>query len=84
MNNVIMRAVTVTSSYRPLVAGQMIATAVVSCPPANAAPVFFKGDDRSDVPWVPGEWHQFKGVDLGGILVKGTDGDTVTVVGGSW
>jgi len=85
MNNVIMRVVTITSDYQPLVSESLVAgTVVISCPPANAGSVFFKGDDGSDVPWIAGEWHEFKGVDLSSILVKGTDGDTVTIVGGTW
>jgi hypothetical protein len=46
--------------------------------------VFFQGDDGSDVPWVPGEYHAVYRVDLSRILVKGTPGDQVTVIGGTW
>ena len=86
MNNVIMRLITLDGGgYKPLVSEPLVAgTVVVSCPPANAGPVYFKGDDGSDVPWTPSEWHEFKGVDLNGILVKGAAGDTVTLVGGTW
>jgi len=84
MNNVIMRKVNVTATYQPLVAAPLMGTFTVSCPPANAAVVYFKGDDGSDVPWVPGEWHTFERIDLAAIRVKGNDGDTVTIVGGSW
>jgi hypothetical protein len=85
MNNVIMRVVTIGADYQPLVSESLVAgTVVISCPPANAGPVFFKGDDGSDVPWVSGEWHQFRGIDLHEIQVKGTVGDTVTLVGGTF
>jgi hypothetical protein len=84
MNNVIMRKIVVTSSYAPLVAEQLVGTFTISCPPSNSGPVYFLGDDGSDVPWIKGEWHTFKHVDLASIQVKGNDGDVVTVVGGTW
>ena len=86
MNNVIMRVITLDGGdYKPLVPESLIAgTVVISCPPANAGPVFFKGDDGSDVPWIAGEWHTLVGINLADIQVKGTVGDSVTLVGGSW
>ena len=84
MNNPIMRRFEVTSAYRPLSDRRMVASATISCPPDNAQSVLFLGDDGSDVPWVPGEWHDFWNVDLNEIMVKGTPGDIVTVVGGTW
>jgi len=84
MNNVLMRMVEVTEEYAPLVAERTVVTVTISCPPANAGPVYFKGDDDSDVPWIPGEWHTLVGVNLADIQVKGTAGDTVTLVGGTW
>jgi len=85
MNNVIMRIVTVTGNYQPLVAASLVAgTVTISCPPGNAGPVFFKGDDGSDVPWQAGEWFEFRGVDLKDFQIKGTPGDVVTLVGGTF
>lgn len=84
MNNPILRIVSVTQDYQPLSAETLIASATISCPPANIGEVFFKGDDGSHVPWQAGEWHSFQSVDLSEILIKGTLGDTVTVVGGTW
>jgi len=84
MNNVIMRKVTVGAAYAPLVADSLIASVTISCPPSNAGDVVFKGDDGSDVPWIASEWHTFQNIDLAAIEVKGTPGDVVTVVGGSW
>jgi hypothetical protein len=84
MNNILMRKVTVTAGYQPLVAERTVVSCTISCPPSNAGSVNFKGDDGSDVPWVPGEWHDFRGVNLAEIEVKGTPGDAVTVVGGTW
>ena len=36
------------------------------------------------VPWVAGEWHDFWSVNLNEIVIKGTPGDVVTVIGGTW
>jgi hypothetical protein len=84
MNNVIMRTKTVAGEYQPLVAEQLVGSVTISTPPGNEGNVTFKGDDGSDVAWVPGEWHEFRSVDLSAIEVKGTPGDTVTVIGGTW
>lgn len=84
MNNVVMRKIVVTAQYQPLAAQELVVTVEVSTPPTNVGPVFFKGDDGSDVPWVPGEYHELKRVNLAGLQVKGTAGDLVTLVGGTW
>jgi hypothetical protein len=84
MNNVLMRKITITADYQPLTAERTVVTVTISCPPGNSANVLFKGDDGSDVPWIPGEWHTLVEVNLADIQVKGTVGDTVTLVGGTW
>ena len=84
MNSILMRKVDVTAAYVALAAERTVVTVTISCPPANAAIVYFKGDDGSDVPWIAGEWHTLVGVNLADIQVKGTVGDTVTLVGGDW
>jgi hypothetical protein len=84
MNNVLMRKVVVTEEYQPLAAEAAVVTVEISTPPTNAGEVCFQGDDGSDVPWVPGEFHEFKRVNLAEIKVKGTLGDVVTIVGGTW
>lgn len=84
MNNVIMRKIAVTPVYTPLVVSKLIGSVTISTPPTNSGQVQFRGDDGLDVPWVPGEWHEFVAVNLADIKVKGTPGDVVTVVGGTW
>ena len=84
MNNTIMRKIDVTAVYHPLVAEQLVATVTISCPPTNADVITFKGDDGSDVPFQPGEFHTLQRVDLSAIEIKGTVGDIVTLVGGTW
>jgi len=84
MNNIVMRKVTVGAAYAPLVSESVVASVTMSCPPSNAGEVIFKGDDGGEVPWVAGEWHEFQRIDLATVRVKGTPGDVVTVVGGTW
>ena len=84
MHNFIMRKITVNGAYQAISTTKLIATVTISCPPGNTGTVYFKGDNGLDVPWIPGEWHEFKNVDLSGIQVKGNTNDVVTVVGGTW
>lgn len=84
MNRVMMRSVTVGTAYGPLVAQRLIGSVTIRARATNTADVFFLGDDGSDVPWAPGTAHEFQSVDLGQIQVKGTAGDVVTIVGGTW
>jgi hypothetical protein len=84
MNNVVMRRIVLSEEYRPLVERSLVATVDVSAPPGNAGPVFFLGDDGTDVPWIAGEWHLLVRVDLSTIKVRGVLGDLLTVVGGTW
>lgn len=84
MNNLIMRKIDVTGAYQPLSSTPLVGSFTISAVPTNAAEVLFLGDDGSDVPWLAGEWHAVNRVDLAEVQVKGTVGDIVTVVGGSW
>jgi hypothetical protein len=84
MNNLVQRRIPLTTDWQPLSAEPLIATVDISCPPMNAGLVYFQGDDGSEVPWIPGEWHQFFSVDLSAIRVRGSSGDAVTVIGGTW
>lgn len=84
MNNVIMRKLVLTTNYQPLAPGSLVGSVAISAPPTNTANVIFQGDDGSEVPWVPGEWHRFQHVDLSTIRVKGTAGDIITINGGTW
>jgi hypothetical protein len=84
MNSTIMRRVTVTADYQPLSAERLVGSFEISAVPGNSGSVLFRGDDGSDVPWVPGEYHALYRVDLARILAKGTPGDAITVIGGTW
>jgi len=84
VNNTIMRLVTVTGTYAPLAAASTVASVNISCPPGNTGNVFIRGDLDEDVPIEPGEWHDLHRVDLAELFVKGTPGDVVKIIGGTW
>ncbi len=84
MNNAILRRITVTASYQPLTSERVVGSFTITAPPSNADPVQFLGDTGDDVPMVPGEWHRFKSINLAELQVRGTPGDIVTVIGGTW
>lgn len=84
MNNVIARKIDLTAGYQSLSQVQLIATITLSSPPTNTETVYLKGDLGDDIPLVPGEWHIFHSVDLAKIEVKGTAGNVVTIIGGTW
>jgi hypothetical protein len=85
-NNVIMRSLSLTTEFQPLSSQDMeVATVDISAPPSNDNSVLFLGDDGTEVPWIPGEFHTLVRVNLADIRVKAQNaGDIVTVVGGSW
>ena len=84
MNNVIMRQIDVTADFAPLAPERLVGSFEISTPPTNAGNVLFKGDDGSEVAWLPGEYHSFRSINLTEIEVKGQVGDKVSVVGGTW
>jgi hypothetical protein len=85
VNNLIQRIITVTADWQPLTERDLeVATIDVQSPPTNAAPVLFLGDTGQEVPWIPGEYHTLIRVNLADLRVKGTPGDIVTVIGGTW
>ena len=88
MNNVIMRTITLTDQYQPLSSKtQEIGSVDVTAVPGNQGPVYFVCGDplsQAGVAWISGEWHSFTRVNLAEIKVRGTVGDKVTVIGGTW
>lgn len=86
MNNTIMRQVAVTAEYQPLAPGRLVGSVTISAPPTNTADVEFKSDDPElpGVPWQPGQWHEFRSIDLASVQVKGTPGNVIQIVGGTW
>lgn len=84
MNNVVQRQIALTPDWQPLSVVPLVASVDVSCLPQNIGLAWFEGDDGSEVPWLPGEWHQFQRVDLNRLRVRGSSGDAITVIGGTW
>jgi len=84
MNNTILRMIPVGTDYQPLSAVSLVGSVTLSALPSNTGDVFFRGDDGSDVPFRAGEWHIFNRIDLASVFVKGTPGDTISIVGGTW
>ena len=84
MNSVILRKVVLTADWQPLWAKPLVGSFDISAPPSNAGAVLFLADDGSEVPWSVGEFHSAWHVDLSQIFAKGTPGDILTVVGGTW
>ena len=83
-NNVILRKIDLTEQWQKLSTVPLVGSVTISTAPANAAAVLMRSSEGIEVPWVAGEWHEFKRIDLSQIEVKGTAGDVVTVVGGTW
>lgn len=83
MNNPVIRKLELTETFQPL-GGDEVFSVEVSCPPTNVGVAYFQAGTGVEVPWVAGEYHLFRRVNLGDILVRGVPGDIVTVVGGTW
>ncbi|AQT67943.1 hypothetical protein STSP2_01095 [Anaerohalosphaera lusitana] len=84
MNNIIARKIDLTDQFQQLSESKTVGTVTVTALSGNSSEVILLGDTGDQVPLVPGEWHTFIRVDLARINVKGSAGDGVTVVGGTW
>jgi len=85
VNNVVLRTIPLTAEFQPLSPRDCeVASVDVTAPPGNQGAVIFQGDDGSTVTWIPGEYHTFLRVDLAEIRARGTPGDVLTLVGGTW
>lgn len=83
MNNTILRQIDVTDEFQPLASVSTVASATISCPPGNLGNVTLKSAD-GEVMLIPSEWQEFKNIDISELQVRGTNGDIVTIVGGTW
>ncbi|MBN2377058.1 MAG: hypothetical protein JXD22_11695 [Sedimentisphaerales bacterium] len=84
MNNVIARKIAVTASYAALSSSSEVVTVTLSALTSNSHDVYLEGDTGDDVPLIAGEWHTLKSVDLSRVKIKGTVGDYVSIIGGTW
>ncbi len=84
MNNPYINKKDLTSLFVPLAAERTVVTVTITSPVSNGNTVYLAGQGGVSVPLEPGEWHTFKSVDLADIQVKGTAGDIITIIGGTW
>ncbi len=84
MNNLIARKITVTDVFQAPASERTAATVTLSALPGNSGEVLLLGDTGDEVPLQPGEWHTLHKVNLAEIQIKGTSGDVVTLIGGTW
>jgi hypothetical protein len=85
MNNVIMRKIDLDGSVQAITdRDREVFSVEISTPPINADPVYFQVESDGEVPWLPGEYHALRRVNLATIRVRGTPGDMVTLIGGTW
>ena len=82
-NGILLRLIPVTATFQPL-GGNEVFTVDVSCPPTNSGPVYFQTGSLPEVPFLPGEWHHMERIKLKELSVRGTPGDVVSLVGGTW
>ncbi len=81
-NQIISRTAIVTASDVALNATKLVVGhCEITCPTDNTGNVTFTDDDSNTAEWEPGEWKEFNSIDLNKILIKGTAGDKVTIVG---
>lgn len=83
MNNTILRQIDVVDEFQPLASESIVASVTISAPPTNAANVTLKSAD-GEAQMIPGEWQEFHRIDLSELQIKGTAGDIVTLIGGTW
>lgn len=82
-NNTILRQIDVTEEFQALAETNTVASVTISALPANISYVTLKSAD-GEVQMIPGEWQIFHKIDLSELQIRGTVGDTVSVVGGTW
>ena len=83
-NNVILRVVEMTGEFKPLSGIPLTATVTISAPPSNSGPVFLRAGPGEEAWVVNGECHLFQRIELSSVEARGTPGDVLTIIGGSW
>ncbi len=84
MNNSILIEKIVTAEWQRLSDAKLVASGELMTPPSNAADVEMKGSNDAAVHFKPGQSNPMKSIDLNEIQFKGTAGDKVVFVGGTW
>jgi len=84
MNNSIFIEKDVTASFQELTDADLVASGELMTPPSNAADVEVKGSNGSVVHFKPGQSNPFRSINLAEVQFKGTVGDKIVFVGGTW
>jgi hypothetical protein len=83
-NAFVQRTVTLTAEYQKLSATSLVVSGELLCTLDNAGDVTVKSAEGVELAWKAGEYHELVSVDLSTIEVKGTVGDKIRFVGGTW
>lgn len=83
-NNVILRVFELAEAFRPLSDKPLTATVTVSAPPSNSGPVYLRAGEGEEAFLINGECHALTRIDLHALEARGTPGDVLTVIGGTW
>ena len=84
MNNSIFIEKDVTAGFQKLSDAELVASGELMTPPGNAADVEVKGSNASAVHFKAGQSNPFRSINLAEIQFKGTAGDKIVFVGGTW
>jgi hypothetical protein len=85
MNNIVMLKIAMNNGTQQVSTTKLIASVTISCLPTNTGSVYFKvGTTGTEVPFIPGEWHTLKCIDLSTLYVRGNSPDAITLIGGTW
>jgi len=63
---------------------ELIASGELMTPPSNTADVEVQGSNGGIVHFKPGQANPFRSINLAEIQFKGTAGDKIVFVGGTW
>ena len=84
MNNSILIEKDVTTSWGKLSDTDLVASGELMTPPSNGNDVEVKGSNDAAVHFKPGQSNPMKSINLKEIQFKGTAGDKIVFVGGTW
>lgn len=82
MNNQYSTIVSLTADYTAIDEHEVFFCGVIAAPSANTTTAYIQSSDgNQDIPIAPGEFHEYKAVNLLTVKVKGTSPATLIVVG---
>jgi hypothetical protein len=82
MNSQYSKIISLTEDYTAIDGHEVFFCGVVAAPSANTTTAYIQSSDgNQDIPISPGEFHEYKAVNLLTVKVKGTSPATLIVVG---